>query len=1021
MKTVQKTKSFYYGFIIIAVLLLSCLCVAFALLQKTVSAEDVPPTYETTYVGEVIDAEEYLMADNTPAEGLTVVYPSGGIYGGKSFIMEQAGWYKVTYYATVNDVRVEETREYLAIRKPQNLIVAEEGMEIDFGKYEVESPYEMKKETYGAIVTFKAGQSISFSSNLKTKDLTKDYNILDLIVMPSVFKETDFEKLTVRIADSENPDNYVEVIIVSSNAVDGDGQVSYIRAGANGQQVGGWEGSTYHIVNYGTSVEHSFRALGRQGDSRKNHTISEHSLTVSMDHKEKKIYCGPISNASDEKLLVNDLDDEGNYKGNPWGGFTSEEVTVTVTAGQFIKSTGKVLFKQFGDYDLSNEIIDDVAPRIVVEYEDWDKTPVAEVGKPFAIFPFTANDGLDAQLKTNVWVYYVDESGREITVDHDGKSFLAKYAGTYKIVYRAEDYSGNVDEQIVQIVAMESTPNILIAIEETLVEKDVYETVAIPLASQMQAFGGSGCLTVERAVYAPDKSLLDVKGELQLSQLGDYKVIYTVSDYLGNVEYGVMTIRSQEIDAPKFVETPAFNEQLMAGFVYDLPQVLAIETVNGKIVQLACNTYVNDVLTKDSFMAEGTEVSIRYEIVGSTGDDTKAWVIPVVDAEFGKYKSKYFYTEDQITLTDEKNYLEFSFSNDSAVTFVNPVSAQNLTATFSYVKENTKFEKMTLVLTDAKDRELSVTAALFYDKADDSWSLQLQNSKGRIGYTTSKEILTFGYSNGKITDTSGVAIASISTYDNGEPFQGFSDCVYLTIAFEGVQEASLMRMTQLCNQSMGHGKSDIKKAMDEIKPVIILDEPFIMRQTLGSKANIPTAKAFDVLGQISEFTVTLTKVDGTLLASGDATKPIDFTLNEAGSYNVEYVAKDTNGNTEKVPYTILVNDTTAPTLQVKNNLKSSYKVGDKITLPSYAATDNGNNCYIQVTLIFPNNEMRLLQYSNNGEITSLLDRENDIYDGAFKADSNSFIALQAGAYVLRFVAYDEYYNYTVQEIEFTVK
>ena len=1020
MKTVQKTKSFYYGFILIAALLLSCLCAAFALLQRPVSAEDAP-TYKTAYVGDIINAEEYVMADDTPAVGLTVVYPSGGIYGGKSFMMEQAGWYTVTYYATVDNVRVEEICEYLAIRRPQNLIVTEEDMEVSFGKYEVDSPYEIKEDTYGAIVTFKAGQAISFTSNLKTKDLTEDYNILDLIVMPSVFKETDFEKLTVRVADAEDPDNYVEVIIVSSNAVDGDGQVSYVRAGANGQQVGGWEGSTFHTVNYGTSVEHSFRALARIGDSRKNHTVSEHSLTISIDNKEKKIYCGPLSNTSNDKLLVNDLDDEGNYKGNPWGGFTSEEVTVTVTAGQFIKSTGKVLFKQFGDYDLSQEIIDEVAPKILVDYADWNKTPVAEVGKTFSIFPFTANDGLDAQLKTNVWVYYVDADGREITVDNDGKSFFVKYEGTYKIVYRAEDYSGNFDEEEIEIVAMQSTPNIFIGIEEPLVEEDVYETVAIPLASQMQAFGGSGCLTVERTVYAPDKSVLDVKGELQLTELGDYKVVYTVTDYLGSVEYGVMTIRSKAIDAPKFVETPVFNEQLILGFTYELPQVLAVETVNGEVVQLACNTYVNDVLTKDSFTAEGTEVSIRYEVVGSTGDDQREWVIPVVDAEFGKYKSEYFYTADEIEILDEKNYLEFAFSGDSTVTFVNGLSAQNFTATFSYVKEATQFEKMTLVLTDAKNRGLSVTAGLFYDKADDSWSLQLQGYKGRIGYTTSRDILMFGYSNGKITDTSGVAIVSILAYDNGEPFEGFSDSLYLTVGFEGVSGASVMRMTQLCNQSMGHGKSDIKKAMDEIKPVIILDEPFVMRQQLGEKANIPTAKAFDVLGQISEFTVTVTKVDGTLLASGDATKSVDLNLNEAGSYIVTYVAKDTNGNTETLPYTILVNDTTAPTLTVKNNLKSSYKVGDKITLPSYSAKDNGNNCYIQVTLIFPNNEMRLLQYSTNGEITSLLDRDNDIYDGAFKADSNSFIALQAGTYVLRFVAYDEYYNYTVQEIEFSVK
>ena len=60
-------------------------------------------------------------------------------------------------------------------------------------------------------------------------------------------------------------------------------------------------------------------------------------------------------------------------------------------------------------------------------------------------------------------------------------------------------------------------------------------------------------------------------------------------------------------------------------------------------------------------------------------------------------------------------------------------------------------------------------------------------------------------------------------------------------------------------------------------------------------------------------------------------------------------------------------------------------------------------------------------YNENGKITSLLSKENELYENAFKAGDNAFVALQKGRYVLRIVAYDEYYNATVKEIEFWVK
>ena len=1023
MNTVQK-RNFRYIFIFIAFLFL-CLT-PFALRREKAFAENA--VYEMVYVGDVIEAEQHeITCDNgsVKAEGLTAVYPSGGVYGGDKITITQAGKYQVTYHATVDGQRVEETRYYMAARMPKDVIVAEEGMQVDYGKYEVESPYEMKNETYGAVVTFKEGQSITFNTKVKTAKLTKDYNLFELIVMPSVFKETDFERLTIRVTDAEDEANYVDVVVNTSNIIDGGGQVSYVQAGANGQLIGGYEGERFHSNSplYGTQVEHSFRALAHEGLYRQNHTISENFLTLAIDNKDKTVYCGPYSNEQKSNVEVNDLDNPVRYKANPWGGFTSEDVTVKITAEHFVKSDGKVLIKSFGDLDFSQAIQDTVAPQLFVDVDESKALPIAEVGKDFPIFPFIAKDALDAQLKTNVFVYYVDGRGQKLTVENDGRSFFAKYAGDYQIVYRAEDYSGNVTEKVLEIRAQETIPNIYVAIEEPFMEAAAYQTISIPTAAQMYAFGGCGDLKVERAVYDPNNQKVEAQETLQLAMLGEYKVVYTVRDYLDNVGYGVITVRSIPVEKPSFIVEPSLNSVLIKGFTYDLPIPFVIETINGQILQVPYKAYVNDKLVENSFVAQGESMEIRYVAEGESGVSEWEQTVSVVDTEYGKYKSKYFHTEGDVQILDEKTCVNLLFSEDCSAEFITPLCSQDFRLTLSCAVEKTNFNAMVITLTDAVNSNLSVSLRLFYSKEENSWFIQLNNSINRFLYATSKDILTFALTSDTkgIIDTSGGVLTTISAYDNGNAFEGFSETIYLGIFFEGVEEESSISITQICNQPMGYNKSSLDKALDEVKPIILLDEAFILRQKLGAQAKIPTAKAYDVLGQIQELSVSIETPSGQILGGGDAREALTFTLDKAGYYLVTYYAKDSNGNKTSLPYTIFVSDEIAPTLEVKNDLKKEYQVGSEIKIPSYTAKDNGENCYVQVTVILPNNEMRLLEYNENGKITSLLSKDNELYENAFKAGDDAFVALQKGRYVLRIVAYDEYYNTTVKEIEFLVK
>lgn len=91
-----------------------------------------------------------------------------------------------------------------------------------------------------------------------------------------------------------------------------------------------------------------------------------------------------------------------------------------------------------------------------------------------------------------------------------------------------------------------------------------------------------------------------------------------------------------------------------------------------------------------------------------------------------------------------------------------------------------------------------------------------------------------------------------------------------------------------------------------------------------------------------------------------------------------------------------------------------------MTIPTYTVSDNLNSCFVDVILLLPNAEIRLLTHDDNGQIVYSLTNEA-LYNSSFINSETSFKTEQVGSYILRFVAYDDQYNRCVQELTFTVE
>lgn len=435
---------------------------------------------------------------------------------------------------------------------------------------------------------------------------------------------------------------------------------------------------------------------------------------------------------------------------------------------------------------------------------------------------------------------------------------------------------------------------------------------------------------------------------------------------------------------------------LIKGDTYELP---VPETDAG-----AMSVTVNGEGYNGSFVADGAQVTVAY----ATADGTAVgeYTLPVVDTNGYLDQNKYFYdAAGSIAAVKNENDVELSFSKDGQTSFIKELSSQDVPVYLSFVEGKSNFKTVAVKLTDAADARVSVTfqvnpaektvsfgsTSVQLEQLEEVLKLRYKNSSAKL-FLDEQELLTFDKD------------------DNGEPFIGFAGGVYLSVGFEEVSGSSTVCVTRVSNQALGH-KNNTKADMTE--PSLAITSPLMTTQYMGEEFNIPAYEIYDVLSPVAESSVTVEAPDGKTY-----TEP--FTISQYGKYKLTFRAVDGFGNTMKTVKMIFVNDDIAPELTVAAMEKTTYKKGDAVTVPGYTVSDNLDAAMVDVILLLPNYEIRVLTHDAAGEITYCLS-DATMYSGSFIRDNSSFIAEQTGTYIIRYVAYDDQYNRTVQELTFNVE
>ena len=971
-------------------------------------------------IGDSINVEDRILIHDGESKVVSgqIIFPDGSSRSGRSFIVSMPGIYQVVYSAYFGYEEERETITYSCLRKSGDFFTSSNKNNLPtVGEYSFNNKI---ASVQGAVLNVDTQTTFTYVDEIDFNSFDPNTPFIEYMVDTVKQGESDLEILSIKLTDINDLSNFVEINITDSGPVDDEGQGCYILAGASNQFRTGYElyggGYILHTNVYGCNVGSSFRALPTNNPVR--------PTKLYFDYAEKTLYARPIMGTTNVRDIITDLDSEDIYGSTIWGGFSEGKAILSLTAKSVIATSAKLVVSRVGYIDLSEmEYEDHVGPTIELDYNGQSPSalPMATVGRAYNLFNAKVKDNYDKGLSYSVSVAYNDlTTGKKKDISVINNSFTPKQAGSYLVTYTARDHSNNVTNKTMTVVALNDAQSMSITLDQTSMTNTVYSEFVLPSVSEVQVEGGSGKPTVERHIMNSRNEEIVIIGDTFIpTEVGIYNVFYTALDYIGNVATAKMTLNVLDTDRPIFIGDLVLPRVLIKGHSYALPSYQGFETVNGVPNYLTSTVSVNGEQLSDGKFVAGDNCNVSYKIVGQTGSEQYNTVIPIIDGNNAADQAAYFYGDFEAV----ENELDVSLaaSSDASAVFASVLAYDRPCVSFAKDPTLNNYQSVSFKFSQADNPNLSVTFKVRFEGDSAFVSIGNNPKEYNLGHESrdGRNVYSLYFDNSAcfLTDINYKNVSKVYKDDLGNAFLGFNSGLYLDIALNGVSGASKINILTVSNQDLGHRGY----YLDSSSPIMIFNNKFVNEQEHNAIAYIPTVSLFDVLGEVTA-TLTAKAPDGSFkLRNVDPTEQHSFQLDSFGSYILTFAATDTAGNFVSYPRKITVFDNVAPSLNVNNNLKDSYKINSEITIPSYSVSDNLGQYTVDVFLILPNDEERLLTRDVNGNVTSYLSSDNPLYNSSFKVNSNTFRAEQYGTYRLRFVAYDDAFNKTVREITFTVK
>lgn len=927
---------------------------------------------------------------------VVLIKPDGSLDMSFRPTLSDKGTYSFVYYADFDGAVYQSINNFVVSDGENDLFESLKDSKFSSGEFLNYSVNEIS----GLKVTGNSdGAKIRYGKTIDLSHKTREQSLIELAVTPSVYGEEDFNQLSILLTDVHDTTNYVQITVYKGKWGN---SVSFVKAAAKGQVVAGLEKNKLATrYDLGTSVMMSFAG---------NRVIGSETLKLYYDNIEKAVYADTLRTPSADGK-VNDFDSpELQGETSVWGGFTSGEVTMTITMSSFNKKSGSYIITSVDGNKLGNvSLNDEVAPEIYVDIEGYgNAAPAGRAGRQYKVFgakAYDRGDGAYKPVKKAVFRNYGTSGAVEYELSADGV-FTPDVAGKYTVVYTAADSVGNKAEKNYGINVSDDLPEITLeGFDEIKGEYFVGETLVLPV---MTAKGGSGNPETTLTVSSGGVSET-IYSEYTFNREGEYVLKAKVIDYLGLITSFSKTVRVAVSDAP-ITEFPEMPVAFINGCEYDLPDFKAVDYTTGSATAAVKKAFVSPENENDFKEIKGKFVpdypsnvkNLKVKVIAVSskgGESVKEYLVPLlrVKNESGGIDMSNLFVKNDVTAVKGRMYCDFITSKDGAsFTLANAVIANGLNLEFGGDGEKIAFTSVTVTITDSVKRNQSVSFTLGATSAVKSqFSASGKKVSAAMGSMAINNPFRFTYSSLTQTLKDQNALtnaAQFKKYDDGSEFNGFdSEKVLIKFKFNGVKGDSLIRLAVIGNQTIS------SRNIDAIAPQISFGGEVPLSAGKGEKVILPKPVVADVFDPSAKVMLTVYDPKGSeiLTSHNPCEEELSFIPDSYGVYGIVYTVYDAFGNSMPSSYNLTVSDNVPPVLTIKGELPSKIKAGSVLTFPEASVTDNlSAGLKADIFVIEP--------------------------CGAMKAVGKTYKFTRRGKYLVRYFAKDENYNFATKEFVITV-
>ncbi len=1021
---------------------------------------EIQKTYEQNTYLDLSSAK--LIVDGTPTDfELTVVNPMGICFTNKQFVCSEIGEYKLTATSKTDKTRAF-SYTFTVPNKGKDLFGGNEDVVTEYGKGMVTQENGVLAYTKGAGVAIKYRQVIDLTkyigqaASATGTDANTRYAVnafkekygddkvgisdsatpfIEFSVQPYEYNKIAMNGVSIVLTDVNNAENKLTIKVLNLNK--NDKVYAYVRAAAGEQTLAGLQegannkDNVFYVNESGYKILHTFTGSfdGTGFDMTKSR------VALFYDYEQKRILVGEAG--SNKMCLVADLDDSRLCGGEPWAGFSTGEVELSIELSGVIYDKAGVAIYSIDGSDLSQEIITYKTPNILVDAKYVEGLK----GKPFKVPEASAYDASGAEIENvKTQVVYVAENGKEYDIGVRDSVFNAARAGKYFIRYFATDRYGNEGVKEIEIIVHETYGNLTVSADVP----DGYKTgktgqaIAWFPVEYLGVTNALGNVIASVTVEYDGEIIALQNGVFKPQQVGTYAVTYTFTDGVGRtssfvyeVEVGLETGLVVDTPIPEYV---GFIE----GNTYELYDLFVVNYASGNNKPVKADVYIDGEKQEDGVYTpsvSGIEANDAEEIIRYVTLEYKygnelivEYCLPVRNVykyepqylgaeligEYSKFRlERYFYAESglKIRLNQKGDALSLEASEDGAVAkFLQPLATDGLNIAFditgkknSYEEIDTNVRAIHLYVTDARDKNKTIKLTFVTENGVTKLYVNgvaaTSTPTGALNGTSQNAFdITLNANSWSIVNTKNSQKLSIlQDYADGSEFVGFSDKVYVGFEIErkDVTKSAVVEVLSLSGQNFSNVYDDDKTA-----PVIRVNGEMEMSYSVGSTMTVLTAAASDVLSNVTEVTVSVTfngatvkDVNGKILEKVSADVTYEVVLSAAGQYTISYEAKDSRGAVS-VPKIIAVRSIVddKPVITVSGDIPTKVKVGKEVKLPTFtvAYLENSEKNLDYGVYITPSNQYQYLT-------------------------GNKFTPNKIGIYKIRYFALDAYGNYAIWE------